>query len=409
MSVGDDDGMTWLRAIVADAMHPALLAGPVAELNEMIAAEVPEIAADRELRRDLDASTTAHALGLIDWLSSPQSELQPPAAAHALARTIARRGLPLRLLMRIYRAGHQAALRYCTSYLSAMPAGSPPVRPDSMLRLWEQMSRWLNISLELLTDTYTEERERRLRGSLTRRTETVHAILRGDVVHVQEATHLLEHPLRRQHTALALWAESTSDDGVISRLESAASLVATALGYSRVLTTPSGTRGLWAWVAGDAPPDPAALRDVELPAGVGLAAGTHCSGIDGFRRSHREALAAQRVAERSHHRITWYADVEIAHLIGADHEAITSLLHRELPGLTGPDPTARRLRETLRAYLRANRSPETAARALGVHKNTVRYRLQQIEARIGHPVDSRRLHIELALIHHDVLDEHGAG
>ena len=38
-----------------------------------------------------------------------------------------------------------------------------------------------------------------------------------------------------------------------------------------------------------------------------------------------------------------------------------------------------------------------AARELGVHKNTVRYRIQRIEELLGHDIDSRRLQIEVAL------------
>lgn len=49
------------------------------------------------------------------------------------------------------------------------------------------------------------------------------------------------------------------------------------------------------------------------------------------------------------------------------------------------------------AYLRCQRSPEGAARLLGVHENTVRYRIQRIEDLLGHQVQQRALHLEVAL------------
>ncbi|MGQ4619035.1 helix-turn-helix domain-containing protein [Nocardia sp. R7R-8] len=64
------------------------------------------------------------------------------------------------------------------------------------------------------------------------------------------------------------------------------------------------------------------------------------------------------------------------------------LVERELGALASRDAHAVRLRETLHAYLRNQpqptatnrnqRSPEATAKILGVHKNTVRYRVQRI-------------------------------
>ncbi|ERB54282.1 hypothetical protein N806_24465 [Rhodococcus sp. P27] len=59
------------------------------------------------------------------------------------------------------------------------------------------------------------------------------------------------------------------------------------------------------------------------------------------------------------------------------------------------------MRRTLRTYLNVNRSPDAAARALGVHKNTVRYRIQRAEEMLGHPIGANRLKLELALEYAD--------
>jgi DNA-binding PucR family transcriptional regulator len=68
-----------------------------------------------------------------------------------------------------------------------------------------------------------------------------------------------------------------------------------------------------------------------------------------------------------------------------------------LRALAGRDTNAARLRETLHAYLKSHRSPEAAAKLLGVHKNTVRYRIQRIEELLGHPIEERSLPLALAL------------
>lgn len=305
-------------------------------------------------------------------------------------------------LMRIYRAGHQAAQGFVAQSVRDLDLDSA-VQTPALLRLWDRTSQWLNVSLEVLTDTYTEERERGLRGALARRTATAHAILRGDQVDQDTATTQLGYPLRQTHTALVLWADELPV-GVdpVAHLEAATNALAAAVAAPNVLTVPSGARGLWAWFTGAFE-----FGELALPDGVRVAAGEPGRGMAGFRRGHVEALAAQRIAERTpdRPRFTRYADVEIAHLVSADETAARALVARELRGLTGDDPSARQLRQTLHAYLAADRSPEAAARALHVHKNTVRYRINRVEQLLGHPVAERRLHLELALAYLRTTDD----
>ncbi|WP_189595255.1 helix-turn-helix domain-containing protein, partial [Nocardia cerradoensis] len=73
-------------------------------------------------------------------------------------------------------------------------------------------------------------------------------------------------------------------------------------------------------------------------------------------------------------RVVAYRDVEIAYLAGVDQHAMWGLIRRELGALAGTDAATVRLRDTLHVYLSRQRSPEATAKALGVHKNTVRYR-----------------------------------
>jgi DNA-binding PucR family transcriptional regulator len=58
---------------------------------------------------------------------------------------------------------------------------------------------------------------------------------------------------------------------------------------------------------------------------------------------------------------------------------------------------ARRLRETLEAFFEANSNFRATAARLGIHHNTVRYRLEQIERLLDRPIGQQRLHLELAL------------
>ncbi|MEV6430003.1 helix-turn-helix domain-containing protein [Nocardia sp. NPDC051463] len=399
----------WLAEYVYETMRSEALEQVVDRLDGAIVARIPELA-DRDIRRDLAASTRAHARVVLSGLTSDTFEFALPEEAHAFARTLARRGYDLRLLLRTYHVGQEAVLEYMTE---AIDQRTPPpeIERAVLLRLFERSTRWVSTSVEMLTDTYMEERERVLRAALNRRTETVHALLAGDEPDVEQASLRLGYRLAQQHLACVLWTdEPAGGDGAMSGLlDRVAARLASALGSGRVLGMPSGASGMWAWVGLDDEQHAAELaapgRLAQLTAGlveppVRVAFGVPAAQVAGFRQSHREAVAARQVAERGPvdaDRVTSYREVEIAHLVGTDGAAMRALIGRELQVLAHRDANAARLRETLHAYLSSHRSPEAAAKLLGVHKNTIRYRIQRIEELLGYPIEERSLPLELAL------------
>jgi DNA-binding PucR family transcriptional regulator len=63
-----------------------------------------------------------------------------------------------------------------------------------------------------------------------------------------------------------------------------------------------------------------------------------------------------------------------------------------------------RLRATVRAYCEENASPVRTARRLGVHQNTIVYRVNRAEELLGRPIADRRLELEVALRLADAVD-----
>ncbi|TSD95599.1 hypothetical protein FOS14_17470 [Skermania sp. ID1734] len=393
----------WMLEYVADTMRPAQTAQIVGRINTAVIELVPELA-DHELQRDLAASTEAQLQAIMFGFTDDLGDVTLPPEAHGLARSIARRGLDLRVLLQIYRVGQQAAIDYLTEVIEARQL-DPAFERALLLWFFERTAAWFATSVETLSDTFSRERERGFRDAFTRRSETIRALLAGDHIDVDRASLHLDYRLSRTHLAFALWdteAETGYSGDAIGTLERVAGRIAAAAGTTRLLTAPSGARGLWGWLGVEAPLDSSALTNREAVGAsrsVQVAFGNAGAGLDGFRSSHREALAARRIVETSgrHDWLTRYSDVEIASLVGADNTAMRTLVARELAGITGRDAHAARLRDTLAAYLGNHRSPEAAARHLGVHKNTVRYRMQRIEELLGHNIDSRRVQLEIAL------------
>jgi DNA-binding PucR family transcriptional regulator len=122
-------------------------------------------------------------------------------------------------------------------------------------------------------------------------------------------------------------------------------------------------------------------------------------GVAGFRLAHLEAIAALTVAERDDSPVIRYEDVEVACLAAGIlcDDARAAFVRRELGDLVGSEHATRRLRATLRAYLKQGGDAAATGELLSLHANTVRYRIRQAEQRLGRGINHRRVQLELAL------------
>ncbi|MFE3546538.1 PucR family transcriptional regulator [Nocardia sp. NPDC059177] len=396
----------WLEQFVHAAESRDTLDRLVGRTDARILEAVPQLATDATLVRELHASTRAHWRGFLVMLARDVFEVQVAPEAFDLARTLARRGFDLPVLLSIYRVGQRAVWTYITETLTTEIADAD-VRSAVLLRFWTRLSEWLDTAIESMILAFSAEREQWQRGSQARRVEIVHALLAGHPVDLDAAGTALSYPLHQPHTAYVLWVDDDVPDADVQRLlETAATTVATALGAPRPLSIGTGARALWCWVATQRGPG----RPVITPGGhVHVAIGTGGAGLPGFRQSHREARAAQTIAMRRPDgpAVTHYDDVELACLAAglAGADGMWTMVRRELGPLAGADAAAARLRETVRRYLANAGNADTAAELLGVHPNTVRYRIRQAEGLLGHPIDERRVYVELALA---VIDTFGS-
>ncbi|EFQ82918.1 hypothetical protein HMPREF0063_12127 [Aeromicrobium marinum DSM 15272] len=401
MSETDAALLTWVRGYVAEASREKNLDAFVAEVDAAILAETPELASNPVLVAELHASTKAQFHVFLSLLEREKQELLLPPQAVDLALSIARRQLELGVLLKVYRVAAAAVWEFFARVAAAVPAGGPD-RTDVLVYLWGHGGTWINEAIEQLITVFADEREATLHGALARRTETVHALLRGDPVPVDTATSDLGHPVRGPQTALVLWTDDGDSAEAVTSLQGLATALATAAGGTAV-SIPAGRREVWAWITGRVAPDVSTMREV-VDAASGqiephVAVGQTAAGAAGFRQSHREAIAAQRLAVRSPSagRLTAHAEHELACLVAGDDAGVRTLIGRELGGLAGAEKGLDRLRETVATFLRHGGSVDLTASQLIVHKNTVRYRLAQAEDLIGHPLTERRTEIAVAL------------
>ena len=396
-----DEVAQWLTRYAVETDNRASLERLTGMVDDQILAVIPKLAVDETMRAELRASTRAHWRDFFVALGREPFHPVPPPEALGWARTVARRGLDLGVLLKSYRIGQRTVWEYVTRLLDDEIV-DVTLRSAVLREIWDRATAWLDVAIEQVVITYTDECEQWRRGALARRVATVQSILRRDVIDMGKATDVLGHALHLRQTAFVLWADdSTPDAAVTPALENVASQLAGALGGPRPLTVARGARGLWVWVATVTPCDLGSADVRPNAVGIHVAAGSTGLGLNGFRRSHGEALATQRtaIASRSAAVLTRYADVDLVCMVSGDgsFETMRTLVERELGALAAPDESSRRLRETTLVFLTNGCDATATAETLALHPNTVRYRIRQAEQQIGHAIHERRAHTEIAL------------
>ena len=327
-----------------------------------------------------------------------------PAEALEYAQAFVRQGMSLATLLRTYRIGHALAWRMLLDV--AVARLDDRAMLAQVLQYWNWFSyAYVDAVSDTLTREYTEERERWVRSAAAVRADTVSALLAGRLNDPQEAGRRLRYALARRHAAFVVWGDS-GDVGASGQaaLERVGMRCAAELGAPDALLVSLGPDLLAGWIGYNRELDlrrldrvPAAGDDL---AGAHLAFGSPASGVEGFRRSHTEALLARRVARLVGDpggSVTRYEDVALLALLTEDLDHARRFVTRELGPLAGDDEPTRRLAATLRVYFEEGSSPARVSRRLGVHENTVTYRLRRAEELLGHPLTERTAELVAAL------------
>ena len=386
----DDATIAWLMEFVATESQDERVEAWVDRVAGAVVAGSPELARDPDLGSLLHATVREQWQAFLGGLAGPTGEPTLLPSAERLATELARRRHELPVLLTAYRLAQREAWTFATEIAREAPAEMD--RAAVLAEIWSQAGDWLDHATGASILVHQEEQRRMQRSGTARRFEAVRALLAGEDPGAREqALALGGYSLASPHTAVVLRALSAA---ATAQLEpTALAIAATAVG--RPLLVEPGGRELWLWLPSAEIPLPADLR---CGADVLVAVGGGATGPAGFRSTHEEALAALRLAlaQPRPAAVTAYVDVAALTFLAQDPAAANRFVRRTLGPLAEDAPGHDRLRETLRVYL-TSAGVEEAATALAVHKNTVRYRIAQVEERLGHAVSARRGDLELAL------------
>ncbi|MEV4532456.1 PucR family transcriptional regulator [Asanoa sp. NPDC049518] len=308
------------------------------------------------------------------------------AAPLAIARDLVRRGLDESALDS-YRVGEAVAARLWTQIACTLTTDTTELREvlDVSLR---SIAAFVDATVAAISLRMRAERAALTQGSHAERRETVILLLDGAPVTSAETR--LGYALDRTHTAAVVWTDDPDAD--LRQLDRAADALA---GAARPLSVIASAATRWVWVHGR--PDPGDLRVSldRLPA-VRVALGSPAAGVDGFRRSHHDALTTQRLLARltPAHRLAAFDEVELVALVTQDAEGADRFVTRTLGALeTAPVE----LRAAVRAFIAEQCNASRAAARLFTHRNTLLRRLARADRLLPAPLAGRAVEVGAAL------------
>ena len=366
-----------------------------------IIAEVPEFGGGEGPFETLRMGTEATVIRALVALATgdQRSLMRPSDEALAGDREFARRGITLDRMLRGIRLGHSVMARELMAECERLV--DPTQRTEEMTYVSDMLFGLVDGFATEMTQEYLAERDRWVTSAAAAREEVVGNILGGAPVDPDKAAKVLGYALDRHHLALVLWFEA-GHHAAASELQRVASRVLHDRGCTMTLVVPKGASMLWAWGSRVSPfNEPSQSAPQAAPGNdIRLAAGASARGLDGFRRSHSEATAAERVARLAGDRLDWLVDyraVELVALMSADLPRARHFARRELGALAATGGNAGELRETLRCYLNERRSLSSAAAHLHVARNTVAYRVKRAEELLGRNISERQIELQVAL------------
>jgi DNA-binding PucR family transcriptional regulator len=309
-----------------------------------------------------------------------------------IAREAFRRGIE-QTVYTTYHAGQNVVQAYWVRTAFAL-SPDPAVLRQALAAGSESVACFVADMVTALSEQLRRERAELARSSHARRFEVVSLILDNAPITAGHASTQLSYDLRRRHTAAVLWTDPRQPDQ--AALAEAADALGTATRARQTLTVIASSSSVWAWLAVAADTDAAAIITATAAhLAVRVAIGPAATGADGFRRSHFDAVATQRLmSRRPDLRVAKFADVQLVTLALADEQRAREFVVRTLGTLADADLE---LRDTLCVYIGEQFSAARAARALYTHRNTVLNRLQRAERLLPLPLAGHGLEIGVAL------------
>jgi DNA-binding PucR family transcriptional regulator len=346
-----------------------------------------------------EATRRSNRANLLHWAAANISHPGEPVPANlgpetlGIARDLVRRGLG-ESAVDAYRIGQNVAWRFWMQIAFGLTSD-----PDELRGLLDVAALSITSFIDAtIAGIYTQmeiEREGLTAGMHAERREIVALILDGAPITRQRAESRLGYRLDQSHTAAVVWGGEADAD--LSDLDRAVEALMPTVDERRPLSVLASAATRWVWIPGPDRPDLAsAATTLERLPGVRIAVGPTASGIEGFRRSHLDAITTQRMVARlgSAQRLASYEDVELVALITVDPERADRFIKHTLGDLESAGPE---LHQAVLTFVAEQCNASRAAARLYTHRNTLLRRLARADELLPRRLQSSSVHVAVAL------------
>ncbi|MYR07286.1 PucR family transcriptional regulator [Gordonia sp. SID5947] len=253
------------------------------------------------------------------------------------------------------------------------------------------ISTFIDDTVSAMSSRMEAERADLTRGTHAQRRETVALLLEGAPIPPARAQAQLGYRLSGPHTAAVIWSEAGSD--AASDLEAVADTVTRATEQRERLTVVASAAALWIWLPTTVLPT---IRTIREHPRVRVAFGRPGNDFDGFRRSHFQALATQRLVAQlaSPQQVARHEDVRLVALLTTDPTATEEFLTDTLGELATADND---VIETVRTWISQQCNTSRTAEQLYAHRNTVIRRLARADELLPRPIAENLVDVAAAL------------
>ena len=354
------------------------------------------IAADPVLA---EATRRSNRANLMHWAAANISHPGEPVPANlgaeplAIARDMIRRGLD-ESAVDAYRIGQNVAWRFWMQIAFELTSD-----PDELREMLDVSARSIATFIDAtIGGIYRQmeiEREELTRGTHAERREFVGLILDGAPVAAHRAESRLGYRLGQSHTAAVIWRDDPDAD--LSYLDRAVEALTRLVDGRRALSVLASTATRWVWLPGAEHPDLGQMAAaIEQLPGVRIAVGPTASGIEGFRRSHLDAITTQRMMARlaSPQPVASFVDVELVALITADPEGADRFIKHTLGQF---EAAGAELHRSVLTFVQEQCNVSRAAARLFTHRNTLLRRLTRADQLLPQPLAGNSVHVAVAL------------
>ena len=303
-----------------------------------------------------------------------------PSETAMQARRAAREGVGLDTVLRRYAAGNKVLEEFIVSEADGIPS-------QVLRQLLSEQGLHVDRLMESVSTEYRDEIEMTRRSAAQQRADRVAHLLESNSL-VAPAD--LDYDFDAWHIGMILVGPSG---------EKLAQALAENL-RCRLLPAERDQELTWAWLGSHRQPVAADLERccaANAPTQVSMAIGEPRKGLDGWRQTHHEAQMAFHVMIHQPKPVTRSRDVIVDSAVLRDRRLAMSLIETYLTPLDGRGNSGQVLRQTLRAYFKADQSVASAALILGKARHTVERHLRKVEERLGQTLDTCNVQLQVAL------------